>query len=1064
VNLIRLAIARPVAVLAVVLLVVLAGLVALREIPIQLAPDIDRPVISVETPWPGAAPEEVEREIVNRQEDVLRDIEGVTEMRSNAREGSATVTLEFAIDQDMSRALLLVANRLDRVTGYPDEADEPILRTSGPDDQPMAWFILHRVADNARPIETYGDFADDVVRSRMERIEGVAHVTLMGNVERELKVVVDPAGLARYGLTVPDVVRVLRQANVSMTVGDVKEGKRRYVVRSEGELTTPERIRAVVLRSITDPETGRVARVRLADVAEVGFGYKERTVTIRQMGRPALILSAVRTIGANVMETMAGIRAAVEELNAGPLAQEGLKLKLVFDETDYVRSALDLVRENIWLGIVLAAGVLLLFLRSWQATAIVMLAVPISIVGTFVAMAALGRTLNVISLAGIAFAVGMLVDAAIVVLDNIDRLHREGRTPAQAALAGAHQVWGANLAAALTTVVVFVPLLILNLEVGQLFRDIAVAITASVLLSLVVAITVVPTLAARLLRAGGGQSRTPIRLPVVDRACAGFVDLTLKLTQRSVNSRLVALCVVLVVCGASTLATWLFLPQREYLPEGNRNLVQANLQPPPGYNLAATSTIADAIEAALRPLWVMEAGDSTADRNGLPAIDHFFFTAYPTSTFVGAQTVDPERVRELIPVFQEAVFKEPGTYGFVQQPSIFGRSVSGARGIDLHISGPDIEVLLAVAQRAVSLIEADLPRAEGTQIRPLPGLEMGAPEIRLYPDPIRLADNGLTTREFSETIDAFNDGLRVAEVSVDGDRIDLVLSGPEDQAAATQTIGQLPVITASGLIVPASSLADIVMTAGPIQIRHRERQRTITLQIRPAPALALQTAIERVQSHVIERLQAEGLPTGVRLTLAGTADRLSQTWAAMVWQVLLAIVVVYLILAILMESMTLPAIIIVSVPLATAGGIAGLAVVNLFVRQPFDMLTMLGFVILVGTVVNNAILIAYQTLHHIRDDKLPTAAAISEATSNRIRPIFMSTLTNVVGMLPLVLFPGAGSELYRGIGSVVIGGLSLSAILTLALIPALLSLVLPHTRTGGSARAAVVVPERHAAE
>ncbi|HOT82878.1 MAG TPA: efflux RND transporter permease subunit, partial [Candidatus Defluviicoccus seviourii] len=256
-NLIRLAIARPVAVLAVVLLVVLAGLVALREIPIQLAPDIDRPVISVETPWPGAAPEEVEREIVNRQEDVLRDIEGVTEMRSNAREGSATVTLEFAIDQDMSRALLLVANRLDRVTGYPDEADEPILRTSGPDDQPMAWFILYRVAENERPIETYGDFADDVVRSRMERIEGVAHVTLMGNVERELKVVVDPAGLARYGLTVPDVVRVLRQANVSMTVGDVKEGKRRYVVRSEGELTTPERIRAVVLRSITDPETGR---------------------------------------------------------------------------------------------------------------------------------------------------------------------------------------------------------------------------------------------------------------------------------------------------------------------------------------------------------------------------------------------------------------------------------------------------------------------------------------------------------------------------------------------------------------------------------------------------------------------------------------------------------------------------------------------------------------------------------------------------------------------------------------------------------------------------------------
>ena len=1063
-NLIRLSIERPIAVLAMVLLVVLAGVVALRQIPIQLAPDIERPVISVGTHWPGAAPEEVEREIVNRQEEFLRDIEGVVEMRSDAREGAGTVTLEFAIDQDMSRALLLVANRLDRVTGYPEEVDEPVLRTSGPDDQPMAWFILHRLAGNERPIETYGDFADDVVRGRMERIEGVAHLTLLGHVERELKVVVDPAGLARYGLTVPDVVRTLRQANVSMTVGDVKEGKRRYVVRSEGELTTPERIRAVVLRSIEDPATGRLARVTVGDVAEVGLGYKELNVTIRQMGRPALILSAVRTMGSNVMQTMAEIRAAVAELNAGPLAQAGLALKLVYDETDYVRAAIDLVRENIWLGTLLAAAVLLLFLRSWQATAIVMLAVPISIVGTFVAMAALGRTINVISLAGIAFAVGMLVDAAIVALDNIYRLHGQGQAPAQAALAGARQVWGANIAASLTTIVVFVPLLILQLEVGQLFRDIAVAITASVLLSLVVAITVVPALAARLLRGSGREGGSPIRLPFVDCAAAGFVRLTLKLTRLSVDSRPFALCVVLVICGASGLASWLLLPQREYLPEGNRNLVQANLQPPPGYNLAATSTIAEAIEAAVRPLWLSDADEPAAERDGRPTIDHFFFTAFPNSTFVGGKTVDPERVRELIPLFREAVFKEPGTYGFVHQPSIFGRSVSGARGIDLHLSGPDIEALIAVAQRAVALIEADLPRQEGTEIRPLPGLEMGAPEIRLYPDPLRLADNGLTTRAFSETIDAFNDGLRVAEVTVDGDRIDLTLSGPEDQAAATQAIGQLPVITASGLIVPASSLADIVITAGPIQIRHRERQRTITLQIRPAPDLALQDAIERVQSRVVERLQTEGLPPGLRLSLAGTAERLSQTWTAMVWQVLLAIVVVYLILAILMESLTLPATIIVSVPLATAGGVAGLVLTNLFVRQPLDMLTMLGFVILVGTVVNNAILIVYQTVNHIRDDRLSSRAAIIEATHNRIRPIFMSTLTNVVGMLPLVLFPGAGSELYRGIGSVVVGGLSLSAVLTLALIPALLSLVLPRTTEAGIDGRAVSARERQAAE
>jgi HAE1 family hydrophobic/amphiphilic exporter-1 len=339
---------------------------------------------------------------------------------------------------------------------------------------------------------------------------------------------------------------------------------------------------------------------------------------------------------------------------------------------------------------------------------------------------------------------------------------------------------------------------------------------------------------------------------------------------------------------------------------------------------------------------------------------------------------------------------------------------------------------------------------------------LGAPEVRIYPDPVRLADNGVTATEFGQTVDAFNDGLRVAEITVDGKRIDLMLTGPLNKVSETQGIDNLPVVTGSGTIVPVSSLAEVVVTSGPTEIRHLERERTVTLQVRPAAQLPLEEAI--IQEDVIDKLQAEGLPVGINLRLAGTADKLTQTWDAMVWQLLLAVAIVYLVMAVLFESFVFPLIIILSVPLATAGGIGGLAVLNLFHYQALDMLTLLGFVILVGIVVNNAILLVHQTLYHARQEGMEIADAIIAATRTRIRPIFMSTLTSVFGMLPLVLFPGAGSELYRGLGSVVVGGLALSAVLTLAIIPPLLGLVAPLVEGRGPTAETVSLPERKAAE
>ncbi|MBT8409322.1 MAG: efflux RND transporter permease subunit, partial [Alphaproteobacteria bacterium] len=890
-----------------------------------------------------------------------------------------------------------------------------------------------------RPLPEYGDFIEDTVKARLERIDGVSTVNVFGGVSREMQIVIQPGELARFGLTIPQVVARLRSENISVSAGDVEEGKRRYIVRADGNLNTVEAVKSVVLRSEGQGRTGALGRVRVADVADVGFAYKEGTARLRFRGEPALAFNLVREQGANVIATMQEVKAVLAELEAGPVAEAGLILEQVYDETVYIEGAIGLVTQNIWIGGLLAATILLLFLRSPRATLVISLAIPVSIVATFVAMAATGRTLNVISLAGIAFAIGMIVDAAIVVLENIFRLREKGMNRREAAFEGARQVWGAILVSALTTVMVFIPILVMQLEAGQLFRDIAVAISVSVLLSLIVAVTVIPALSSRLL--AGGEART-MPLPGIDHLGRAFSALVMLYVRLTVRFRAVGLIFVAAIGTGAAVAAWALLPKLEYLPEGNRNLVFGLIIPPPGYNLETTETIAQRIEKVARPMW--EARPAAETESGDPALESFFFVATPGNSFVGAAAVDGARVAEVIPILSQPIFAEPGTFGFMTQPSLFGRGVGGGRTIELNISGEELEDILAVAGQAAGIISQILPRSDGHQFRPIPGLELGAPEVRLIPDRVRLADAGISTQALAATIDAYNDGIRVAEINVGNRRLDLTLKGDSStlDGLRTQDVGAFPVVTPAGQIVPASELAEVRITAGPTEIRHRERLRTVTLEVRPSDALALEAAVELLEGEVIAKLTERGLPPGVQVSVSGTADQLSNTWNAIQINLAVAMVIVFLVMAILFESFVLPLVVMISVPVAAAGGVGGLAVLNMIGTQPLDMLTLLGFVILVGIVVNNAILIVHQSLYHLRVDEMSPVEAIEEATRNRIRPIFMSTLTSVFGMLPLVVFPGAGSELYRGLGAVVVGGLSMSAFLTLLTVPPLLRLVL----------------------
>lgn len=1050
-KLVETSIRYPVSVTVGILLVAIFGLLSLWRIPVQLIPDVDEPMVYVTTIWPGASPEEIETEIVQEQEEQLKSLEGLVEMTSQSVDSTGTVTLRFQTGTEPDAALLRVNNQLQQVEEYPQNALRPVLRTRQPGTDATAWFLLRAREGTDIDIEEQRDFAEQVIQPRLERVPGVAASGLFGGRDRELHVVVDPQKLSSRGITFGQAAAALAAENRDVSAGDFDEGKRRYIVRTVGKYRSPEDVEAVVLA------WREGAPVYVRDVGRIELGFEDATEIVRQRGEPTIAINASRQPGANTLTIMRGLEQAVEELNAGPLRERGMAMEAAFAESRYIEDAIWLVQRNIVIGGLLAVASLLLFLRSFTSTLVIGLAIPVSVVGTFLAMTLLGRNINVVSLAGLAFAVGLIVDASIVVLENIYRHMQEGKPRRIAAAVGTAEVWGAVLASVLTTVAVFVPVLFVEEEAGQLFRDIAVAVSAAVLISLVVSITLIPTFSARVLRAvsrdsdgshAGLADETGQRRDW--RQLWGLADLAGDFNRKladfvywmsgSVSLRLVVVLVLTV--GAVALA-WGLMPDTEYLPTGNQNFAMGIVIPPPGYNTGQSVEIAEHIEARLRPYWEAEPGTPEAAALDAPPLEHFFFVAAGGMMFMGGILHDEEAARagEMVGVMQGILGTIPGTFGIVQQPSIFQRGPEAGRAVDVDISGPDLDRLLQLGGRVFGGVMGAVP---GAQAQPIPSLDLGNPEVRIVPDRERAAELGFTAQELGFTLNALIDGVKVSEYQHRGRAIDLLLMGERRDGTRSQDIQFLSVATPRGNVVSVGDLADVRPTTGPEQINHIERQRSVTIQVVPPQQMPMEAAMRAIEQQVLAPMRADGsLAPPYQANLAGTADKLTATRRALQDNFLLALVVTYLLMAALFESFLYPFVILFSVPFAAVGGFFGLAAVNAFLAyQALDVVAMLGFVILIGIVVNNAILIVHQALNYMRDARLAYREAIRESVRDRVRPIFMSTTTSIAGMAPLVLVTGPGSEIYRGLGSVVVGGLALSTVFTLFLVPAVFSLVL----------------------
>jgi HAE1 family hydrophobic/amphiphilic exporter-1 len=446
------------------------------------------------------------------------------------------------------------------------------------------------------------------------------------------------------------------------------------------------------------------------------------------------------------------------------------------------------------------------------------------------------------------------------------------------------------------------------------------------------------------------------------------------------------------------------------------------------------------VETALRPYWDVEPNSPEVEQLDFPAIDDFFFVARGRQIFMGLRAHDPAAVSGLIPLVQKVGSQLPGTFTVAKQSSLFEQGLVAGRTIDVEITGPELTRLVALGGQVLGKTKQIFPTA---QARPVPSLDLSSPELHVSPQLMQTAEMGVSSTDLGYTVDALVDGAYATDYYLDGDKIDLTIKGEGRLAKSSQDIRALPIATPIGELVPLVALADVRLSSGPEQVNHRERLRAITIEVSPPPDVALEDAMARIQQEVVRPMLESGqLPPGYRIDLAGTADKLRDTWDALSFNVLLALLITYLLMVALFESWLYPLVIILSVPLGAVGGILGLRLLNLFYLQPLDVLTMLGFVILIGTVVNNPILIVHQSLNHMREDQMLPRQAILESVRTRIRPIFMTTTTTVLGLLPLVLFPGAGSELYRGLGSVVLGGLVVSTIFTLVLVPTLFSLAL----------------------
>lgn len=1009
---------RPVFAAVVSALLVILGLAALRDLPVRQYPDVEAPVVSIETTYRGASAEVVETKVTQVIEDRIAGIEGIEKLTSSSRDERSDIRVEFVLSRDINEAANDIRDRVARVVdSLPQEADPPEIAKV--DTNSSTVMYLNLTSDRMSGLELT-DYADRFLLDRFSTVPGVARVRISGARRYAMRIWLERAALAAHGLTVADVETALRAENVELPAGRLESTDREFTLRTDTGFVREEDFRRLVIGRGADGQL-----VRLGQVADVRLGAENERSIARADGIPAVSLGVEQLSKANSVEVSKGVRAEVEKVDSD--LPEGMRLSVNYDRAEFIEASMNEVYKALGFALILVLAVIYLFLGTLRATIIPALVVPISIIATFIVMSALGYTINILTLLGLVLAIGLVVDDAIVVLENIYRKVEEGQRGLLAALDGSKEIGFAVIATTLVLVAVFVPLSFVQGEVGRLFREFGITLAAAVIFSSLVALTLTPMLCSKMFHRSDRKSGLAAFIDRMFRKLSSRYERVLSGVVKKPWLALLATLAITVLAGGL-----LRVLPTEYAPAEDRGVFSVVIQAPEGATLSYTDRYARDMETVL--LDEMDQGDTVmrfltrvpgnwggSEVNSARAIvllEHWDDREEPDTAVV--QRVS-DKLQEL-----------PGVRAFVRTSRSLGIRGDGDP-VQLVLGGPDYEQLKLWRDRMIEAME-NMPELTG----PESDFYERKPQMKISVDRDRAAALGVSLSVVGRTLETML-GSRTATTYVDrGREYNVVLMGRDADRASPNDLTNLYVRSSTtGQLVPLSNLVQISEEAGAAELNRNNRMRSITVSAGLAEGVRLGEAIEALR----EVAQAT-LPASARLSWDGESEEFLESGSSLYITFGLALLIVFLVLAAQFESFINPIVILVTVPLALSGALLGLwaygGSVNVF--------SQIGAVLLIGLSAKNGVLIV-EFANQLRDRGVEFTEAVRSAAAVRLRPILMTSACTTFGAMPLLLAAGAGAESRQPIGVVVVFGVAISAVLTLFVVPALYTLIARNSRS-----------------
>ncbi len=1005
-NITRLSVHRPIATTMVFLIIIVIGIMGFRFLPVDLLPPIEYPMLTIVTIYPNVGPEEMETIITDRVENAVASVPDIEEIRSSSREGRSWVTMEFAQGTNIDAAANDVRAALDRIRDdFPPEVEPPRLWKFDPDNFPVV--ILG--ARSSRGLEELTRILEREISQRFEQVPGVGSVDVWGGVYREIQIRLKRDRLASSQLSASDVERALRQENITLPGGDMREGTTDLYVRTRGEFQSLEQISSTIITMVD----GKPVRVR--DVADVVDSFEDIHRMVEVDGLPMIRLGVRKQSGANTVAVAEGARRVMRQINR---ERGDLELLMVIDQSDFIQNSIDNVKQAALWGGLLAILILYLFLRNGSTTFIIALAIPISLIATFGLLYFNGLTLNQMSFGGLALGIGLIVDNAIVVLENIVRLREEHKGPEESALTGTVQVAGAITASTLTTLVIFTPVLFMQTISGMLFRELALVVVFALLCSLFIALTLVPMLGSRFLNINRGRQPRLARAIHLGNWFRYVEEWYSSFLKRALHHRRTVFLVTLGLL-VITVLLWPIIPV-ELAPQTDADEIDVELEMAQGTNIAVVNEYLQELERLVREVTPMDQVEhmSVEIRPGDAEVELSLKDADQRSinSFVLADRIR-NHVEGRIPGSRIRVNAQSGLWMLRR---LFGSG--GSEAVQVELRGYDLNQAQRISRKIKKRMEI-VPEVADVRI----SRREGRPEQNLIIDREKIADLGLSVRQVAEVIQTNIGGSRAGVFREGGDEYPITVRLQPDDRLSTRDLSNISVRTGSGRIIPISSVVHTRRRRSPTRIDRINSQRVTYITANLESGAALGDVVEKLQSELSQLT----LPEGFSLVFGGEYEEQKEAQRDFTLSIIMALILIYMVMAAQFERFLDPLIVMVSVPLAVIGVVPTLLVTG----TSLNIQSLMGIVMLIGIVVNNAIVMVDYINLMRRDREMDIQEAVFLSARRRLRPILMTTFTTVLGMLPLSFGTGAGGEIQAALARSVMGGLTVSTLITLVLIP-----------------------------